>query len=407
MSRAGGSAGLDERVGRALVELTRRPEARTGDPRTLLDGVPTDLLVERARYHRVPGVAYRALSELGVDDAGFVGLRAAYQMATLAHGRCLVEVGTLAEALGDLHHPWMVVKGPVLVELGYGDPGARLYEDLDIVVAPADMATAMTAIEAVGGRVTDLNWPMMIELMRAEVPMVLRAGMLADLHWHVLVTPSTRSRFAVPLGALFDRRRTVGLGGTDVATLDPVDGLLYLCLHGSLSGGDQLVWLKDLDQMAVSETIDWDELVCRAVRYRAGLVAAMQLERARAVLGTPVPGSVTATLAGNDAWWRWWRARERKVGMARWGGEEHNDSRFVSATSDGSLASATQLARTVASDMAVHYLGRRRPSRRTSGRGDHPADLDPHREVPALYRPVGAGDGRARYLSRVAAGHWS
>ena len=33
----------------------------------------------------------------------------------------------------------MVVKGPVLAELGYGDPGARLYEDLDLVVPAADL----------------------------------------------------------------------------------------------------------------------------------------------------------------------------------------------------------------------------------------------------------------------------
>jgi hypothetical protein len=309
--------------------------------------------------------------------------------------------------LGELQHPWMVVKGPVLVELGYGYPGARLYEDLDIVVAAADMAAAMSAIEAAGGRVTDLNWPMMIELMRAEVPMVLGAGMLADLHWHVLVTPSIRSRFAVPLDALFERRRTVRLGGADVATLDTVDGLLYLCLHGSLSGGDQLVWLKDLDQMVVSEDVDWDELVRRAVLYRAGLVVAMQLERARVVLGTPVPESVPTVLARNDGWWRWWRARERKVGMARWGGEGHNDSRFVSATSDGSLASAAQLARTVASDMAVHYLGRRRRGPGQQDSGDQPVDVDPAWAVPALYQPVGEIDERARYLQMVAAGHWS
>ena len=122
-------------------------------------------------------------------------------------------------------------------------------------------------------------------------------------------------------------------------TLDTVDGLLYLCLHGSLSGGDQLVWLKDLDQMMVAEAVDWEELVRRAVGYRVGLVAAMQLERARVVLGARVPESVPADLAGSGPWWRWWRMRERRVGMAGVGWLQRNDGRLVSATSDGSLAS--------------------------------------------------------------------
>lgn len=407
VSVGGGPRGLDEGVGRALVQLTRRREARTTDPLVLVDQVPADRLVERACHHRVPGVVYRSLSELGMDGAEFAGLRTAYQMASLSHQRCLQELQTVAEALGKLEHPWLVVKGPVLAEIGYRDPGARLYEDLDIVVAATDLSTALAGIEAAGGHVTDLNWPMMVELMRAEVPMVLPDGMLADLHWHVLVTPSVRSRFTMAPEELFERRRTVRLGGTDVATLDTVDGILYLCLHGSLSGGDQLVWLKDLDQMIMSEATDWDELVRRAGRYRVGLVAAMQLERARMVLGTPVPESLPAALAHDQVWWRWWRTRERKVGMARWGGEDHDDSRFVSATSDGSLASAVQLARTVASDMAVHYLDRRRPGGRRGSTGEGSDGSRVEDDVPELYRPEGEGDARAEYLELVEGGHWS
>ena len=188
-----------------------------------------------------------------------------------------------------------------------------------------------------------------------------------------------------------------------MATLDQVDGLLYLCLHGSLSGGNQLVWLKDLDQMIDSGTTDWDDLVRRAIRYRAGLVAAMQLERARVVLGAPVPESVPVALARNDAWWRWWRSRERSVGMARWGAQGGGDSRFVSATSDGSVASALQLARTVGSDMAIHYFGR---GRSAAGRNGSPGDA-PEEEVPELYRPVGSTEARTEYLRLVSTDRWS
>jgi len=88
-------------------------------------------------------------------------LRAAYQMAVLAHGRCLVELRSATETLDGLEHPWLVVKGPVLAEIGYGGPRARLYDDLDLVVAPSDLPSAIRRIEAAGGCVTDLNWPMM------------------------------------------------------------------------------------------------------------------------------------------------------------------------------------------------------------------------------------------------------
>lgn len=346
-------------------------------------------LVVHACYHRVPGVVYRSLCELGVDRADLSALKSVYQMAVVSHQRCLTELQSVTSALKGL--TWMVVKGPVLTELGYGDPGARLYEDLDLVVAADNLVPSLRAIESAGGHVTDLNWPMMVKLRRAEIPMILPQGMLADLHWHLLVTPNSRERFSMPMDEVFERRRTLRIAGIEVATLDPVDGLLYLCLHGSLSGGDQLVWLKDLERMIASEPMDWDELVRRARRYRVDLVAAMQLERARTVLAAEVPQSLPAALAMHRAWWRRWRARDRTVGMARWGDRELSDHRVVSATSAGTMASAVELVRAVAADMAVHYLH----SRGSSGESSE--------DVPALYQPEGETDARERYLELAAA----
>ena len=139
-----------ERIGQALVRAD--PSSRGADRRSAgpLDRVPADRFVEMAAYHRVPGVAYRSLVDLGREDEAFAGLRRSYQMAAIGHGRCLVELRTVVDAFAALDRPWMVVKGPVLVEVGYGDTGARLYEDLDLVVHPSEMATAMHLIEEAG-----------------------------------------------------------------------------------------------------------------------------------------------------------------------------------------------------------------------------------------------------------------
>jgi hypothetical protein len=389
---AGRSAAGTEARGRALVGLTRRPEAMVDDPAALLARVPAGELVELACYHRVPGVVYRSLVALDAGD-DLAALRGAYQMAALAHGRCLVELQSAVQALEGLGRPWLVVKGPVLAEIGYGDPGARLYEDLDLVVDPTDLAPAIEGIEAAGGRVADLNWPLMVKFRRAEIPMYLGNGMLGDLHWDLLVTPNIRARFTFPLAELLERRRTVRLGVTDVDTLDAVDGLLYLCLHGSLSGGHQLVWLKDLDQMVAAEPPDWDVLVRRARRHRLDLVAAVQLERARTVLGAAVPEEVVTALAGHEPWWRMWRHREARVGMARWGGYRGTGRTFVAATSGGSLPSVAQLGRSLALDVVRPWVTRRRVSGNADG-GE------------ALYEPVGGRERQDEYLGLVSSGAW-
>jgi hypothetical protein len=391
----GGAGDRAEQMGRALAELIRRPEVRTDDPALLLDRVPIGALVELACYHRVPGVVYRALAGVDIDAAALEELRSAYRMATAAHARCLVELAAAAEVLGGLAMPWLVVKGPVLVELGYRDPGARLYEDLDLVVAAADLPMALALLEAAGGHVTDLNWPMMAKLRRAEIPMILARGMLCDLHWHLLVTPNARSRFPLPMEELVDRRRIVPIGGTEVATLDAIDGLLYLCLHGSLSGGHQLVWLKDLDEMLEAEPTQWEEFVRRARRYGLDLVAAIQLERARTVLGAAVPEPVVESLAGNAAWWRTWRWKERRVGMARWGGYDRTGRTLVAATSKGSLRSVAQLGRSLAFDVVGPAVAQRWSS-----------SAEPEGDAPPLYKPAGPVAPRSEYLDLVSSGAW-
>jgi hypothetical protein len=361
----------------------------------LVAAVPPASLVEMAGYHRVPGVVYKSLVDLDILGDDFEPLRSAYQMATVAHARCLVDLTAVVDRFARLDHAWVVVKGPVLAALGYADPGGRLYDDLDLVVSPAGVGQALSLLEADGGRLHSLNWPMMTRHRRAELPIELGGGMLADLHWHLLVTPGIRARFPWPVSESLERRRIVDVSGIAVPTLDVEDGILYLCLHGSLSGGHFLVWLKDLDQMIGHEDPDWDEVIRRARRTRTALVAGLQLERARSVLGTAVPVWVIEALSGGSYWWRWWTSRDRRAGAARWGGMAGTGRTFVSATSATTASSAVQLGRSLPEDVVLPALTKVR--HRATGGGDDP---------PELYRPVGGADDRADYLRMAAGGDW-
>ena len=152
--------GPAERLGRALVELTRRPEARVEDPVVLLEQVPPADLVDLACHHRVPGVVHRSLAALGIEDPALDGLRAAYQMAALAHGRCLVDLAAMADTLAELAQPWLVVKGPGAgrdrLRRSRGPPvrGPRPGGGARPTCRPR-WPCSRTA----GGHVTDLNWP--------------------------------------------------------------------------------------------------------------------------------------------------------------------------------------------------------------------------------------------------------
>ena len=81
-----------------------------------------------------------------------------------------------------------------------------------------------------------------------------------------------------------------------MTTLDAVDTLLHLCVHATLSGGDRMIWSKDVERAIAVDAPPWDEVLRRARSWRAGPSVAIALDRARRQLGAPVPDAVLRDL---------------------------------------------------------------------------------------------------------------
>jgi hypothetical protein len=94
------------------------------------------------------------------------------------------------------------------------------------------------------------------------------------------------------------RRVRVDLGGHPVPTLDPADSLIHLAVHAALSGGDRLVWIKDIERAVVIRRPDWEELVARSREWRVNGPVGVMLHRARVLLDAPVPRHVPKSLIG-------------------------------------------------------------------------------------------------------------
>ena len=180
-----------ERLGRPVVELTRSPEVADHGPAGPLDLVPPARLVDRALLHRVPGVVYRALQELDADGPDFAGLRSAYQMATLAHGRCLAELASVAGSSAGRAADgwWSRVRSWSSWPTATRGPGSTRTS------TSSSRRTARVGAGRPRGQRRPCGRPELDDdgrPVRAEVPMELAHGMLGDLHWHLLVTASIR-----------------------------------------------------------------------------------------------------------------------------------------------------------------------------------------------------------------------
>lgn len=279
-------------------------------------------LVEHARIHGVESCLYLSLRNIEeMDPAASAYLEAAYFSALQMHLRARRGLGEVRDVLDAAHVPWLVIKGPALADAIYSRSDLRSYVDLDIVVPPDAFGRAVEALERDGNELRDRNWGRVRADGRAQVHVVLKSGMSVDLHWNLINSTYFRSVFPIETTSLFDRARSVQIGDTDARTLGYADTLVHLAIHSCRSGGNRLLWLKDLEQTVLFATPSWDEVIDRSREWRATLAVATMLSRTARTLGIHVPREVMDALAPRS-WQALVAATERRARVERSTGQD-------------------------------------------------------------------------------------
>jgi hypothetical protein len=229
-------------------------------------------LLDRLVYHRVDGLAWRALSSLpsaGVDEWLRATLKRRHQAraaATLAQGLALAEI---LERLHQAGIPVVVQRGMRVVEWIYKDAGARPFEDHDLVVLPRDAAGAAQVLTRLG--------------YEAIAPALFRrTTVLVDLHSDPLGAsrrPSRARLFPIDLEALFADGRPGYVAGGPALLLRSEDDLVLMALHVVKHSFDRLVRTADLAHLLALEgrALSWERVRETAERARAFRLVALAL----------------------------------------------------------------------------------------------------------------------------------
>jgi hypothetical protein len=263
-----------------------------------VDRATPRVILGLAAYHGVSGLLYEWLREGPPLPAALAdALKARFSDAVRRHMLATAELTKVAGALEARRVPWAAVKGPVLVESLYeGRPGRRGYFDIDVLVDPAAFGEAVAALDELGASLLDRNWRMLRRDLRGEVLYRLPSGTPLDLHWQLV--NMYRLRMRVDTAGILRRAGPVRLATRPVPTLDPADGTAYLALHAALSGGDRLLWLKDIERAVSVWQPEWETVIERARAWRVAPAVGLMLARSRDVLGAAIPDQVTAGLIG-------------------------------------------------------------------------------------------------------------
>ena len=274
------------------------PGAADQEVVSIVGDVDPRAVVALARHHRVVVPLHDRIASIDGIDGPVVDALAAAVM--VVHARQATLRRTLDIAMQALELPALVVKGHVLANW-YDDPSSREFNDVDIIVAPADFRRTLDALSAAGITSAITNWHGLLAHAVAEVPLRDKSSVV-DLHWHAVAMGSARRHLRLPTAEFLRRSVTTRVGEREVHTLDPVDTLLHLCVNAGLDGGRRLRSLLDVDVVVRSGRIDFGELAARAHRAGAGRLCAAMLQRAAGMLATPVPPGLLMDLTPGRSW---------------------------------------------------------------------------------------------------------
>ncbi len=220
-----GIPALDQ-VKTLLIDLMRTPEG--GASREIASLNPSDLSRLRvlAQAHRCGPLLARA------TDNGSVLARA--QQRGLAVAREAARISSLLSEAGIEH---CFLKGLALAHLAYPLPGLRLMRDLDVLIAPTDLARAHALLVSRGGTMAQFaDRPVLTSETAKHLPPIHSPDQIipVELHDRMLsaddrIAPGARQALEA---ALWSGRRHFPLGRTDVPVPSSAVLLLHLVLHG-------------------------------------------------------------------------------------------------------------------------------------------------------------------------------
>jgi len=317
-----------------------------------------------------------------------------------ARARALATISRIAEVFDANDVEWAVLKGLALAASVYPHPDWRYGVDVDVLVSPTRFESAVSQLQAAGFDLLDVNWPLMAESMPGQLRLRSPNGTTVDLHWDLLNQRELRTEFRFGTADLLQRRVIIASLPTHppLPTLHPVDQLLHVALHASLSGANRLVWLIDIDRLIRVSRPDWPTVLARAERSGTGTAAALAIARARAVYATPITESELRRLAGGGLVGRLWLNERPLIDRSR-----------LLRTEPSRPAMAVAFARSAREgwgrshrEFLRHGLGWLRSGR---PRARLPAAwLDPDSELSSLH-PVPDQGAKQRYFQSVTPGH--
>jgi Uncharacterised nucleotidyltransferase len=222
-----------------------------------LAGVPIDWsrFLDWVRRNRIAPLVYHNLRQTGCPSIPEVVVARLRSEAARNTHRVLMQIAEAARItriLADAGIRSMIIKGPLLSLLAFGDLSLRESRDIDLVLDPSRIVEADRLIVLAGYRrltpKVELT-PSLCEAYRRwrgqSAYYLASLNVILELHWRL----TSNSLLMPDVATLCSRTQQVPVAGTSFATLPDEELFLYLCVHGSAHMWFRLKWLADISAL--------------------------------------------------------------------------------------------------------------------------------------------------------------
>ncbi len=255
---------------------------------------------DREVFRLIP-LLYDNLRRLGHTDALTGRLKGTYRLAWAKNHRLAEQTRPILDGFLSAGIPVMALKGAPLGLLYYGNPALRPMADVDLVVPPAHVDTAVAILAELGYR----PWrPIDADTRRFRHAM----GFFApgpkefDLHWHVLFDFCDEG----PDAEFWETAQPFRFLDREILAPDATRLLLHTIVHGLRWNAEPPIrWVPD--SLAIlrrdPDGIQWDALLRFAARHRVSHRLGLGLAYLADAFEAPVPPPVLETLASAPLTW--------------------------------------------------------------------------------------------------------
>ena len=224
--------------------------------KTLKNLFPSDLSAQRARPKGQMPLECSTLNAQLLTN-----LKSDYMRISQRNMLKSAELIKILNLFSENHIEALAFKGPTLAQMAYGNITLRQYSDLDILIHSNDRTQAAALLEANGYEALlslapkqEIAWYSNSKEMNFYHP---KKRIHIDLQWQFFDNDYPL-KFRQDI--VWKNTSDISLNGNPIKTFLPDSLLIYLCTHGSKHLWERIGWIKDIDLLIRSQTLNWDRI---------------------------------------------------------------------------------------------------------------------------------------------------